>query len=184
MRNRGERSEGRWRNVGPPRVCPVLDAGSRAGGASLVAFKRVDYLEQFAPRTKIEPEKTVPLPDLGDAATGTCLMVQNPTHVDVGIKGGLAALRINKEKYDVTTLDEDGGTLSTITADNSGFVSVSRQVNYNLYEPNGHEVDHLGNGAYLINQVNSVESGEPLKQDPGGSALQSIGRRDEPSHAG
>jgi hypothetical protein len=88
-------------------------------------------------------------------------MVQNPANVYVGFREELTVLSINKETNDVTNLAEDGGTLSSLTADSSGFVSVNRKTIYTVYGPDGRDLGGRTptDGAFLINPSIAVDPG-------------------------
>ena len=138
----------------------VLDSGSEADGASLVAYRRTDTVSEHGDIISVTKEATVPLPSIVAGTAATCLMVQNPTNIYVGTTQSAAAVSINKTTFDVTALGIGNGTLTSMTADSYGFVTVNRNqaggITNTIYGPDGEPEIFRGFGAFMINPIDGV----------------------------
>jgi len=138
----------------------VLDSGSGADGASLVAYRRTDTVTELLDSISVTKEATVPLPSLVGGTGATCLMVQNPTNVYAGTTQSSAAVSINKTTYDVTTLGVGNGTLASMTADSYGFVTINRNqaggITNTIYAPDGQLELFRNGGVFMINPIDAV----------------------------
>jgi hypothetical protein len=138
----------------------VLDSGSRTDDASLVAYRRIDTISRHEDNISVIKEATVPLPSIVAGTGASCLMVQNPTNVYAGTKQSGTAVSINKKTHDVTTLNERNGTLSSMTADSNGFVTVNRgeasEATSIIYGPDGELLFPQRGPAFVINPISSV----------------------------
>lgn len=138
----------------------VLDSGSSADGASLVAFKRTDTVDDHFDMISVTKEATVPIPMIVAGTGANCLMVQNPTNVYVGTTQSATAVRVNKTTYDVTTLGIGNGTLTSMTADSYGYVTINRNqaggITNTIYGPDDQLELFRNGGVFLINPIDSV----------------------------
>lgn len=138
----------------------VLDSGLDADGASLVAYRRTDTISDHGDIISVIKEATVPLPSIVAGTGATCLMVQNPTNVYLGTTQSGTAVSINKTTFDVTTLGIGNGTLTSMTADSYGFVTINRNqaggITNTIYGPDGEQEFFRNGGVFLINPIDSV----------------------------
>jgi len=137
----------------------VMDAGSRAGGATLTIYKRIDVISPTYDTTTITQLAVVALPTLAAGPGATCATSQNPTNVYAGTYQGPNIAVINKTNFSVSSF-AGSENLSALTADYYGFVTISWGSGFPddsvTIGPNGQTQQSGGGSYWLINPINGL----------------------------
>jgi len=138
----------------------VLDTGSSSNGVTLTAYKRTDTVSQSNDTIVVTTVASVPLTSLAGGSGVTCMMVQNPTNVYAGTNQSSSAVSINKSNYSVSQVGVVFGTVSSITADSYGYVTINQDDNGSygntVYGPNGQLQSDGGGGYFMINPIDAL----------------------------
>ena len=88
------------------------------------------------------------------------MLADNPVNVYAGTNQSTDAVSINKTTFAVNTVGAVFGTVTAITADSYGFVTINQEQNgsygNSVYDPNGNLVSDGGGGYFMINPIDGL----------------------------
>jgi hypothetical protein len=134
----------------------VLDKRTSASDPALLyVYKRNDTITDTFDTIQVSPKKKISLQTTGGSAAH-CSLAANDPLVYVGTDASTTAVSVDKKSFAVTVLPgfSPATTVSSITADDRGYIALHYGNGFYLFGPNGALQEDGGGAADLVNTRN------------------------------
>lgn len=142
----------------------VLDEATNGGtGVTLYVYKKTDVIGSATDTVSMTLTNTITLPLLGGMQAITS-MAANNNLLYIGTNQGGNFVQINKSGLIFKSLTGPSATVSSITADQYGYVTVTGGTNietagFSVYGPSGLFVEDGGGGDFVLDTTNGISIG-------------------------
>jgi hypothetical protein len=137
----------------------VIDVayGSSADGVELYVYKKVDTITAGTDSVTVTLYKTISLHLLTGGNTATAFLAANTKFLLIGTNNNGNVVRVTKSNLDVSTVTESTQALSSITANNYGYISLvwgtGRYTGFEIIGPTGEEESDGAPGSFVQNTI-------------------------------
>jgi hypothetical protein len=144
----------------------IVDSGD-ASAVTLYVYKKVDTISSSFDTTTVTLAKTVSLPLTGGSGVVTS-MGANSKFLYIGTDQSPQAVRVSKSNFAVITISGFSPPINvtSITADQYGYVTVTQAGAFTLYGPNGEFEEDGGGTQFMLGTTQALPASLLLNGDP------------------
>ncbi len=148
------------------RAIYVVDTEANGGnGVVLDVYKKIDTVSASTDTVTVALWKTVNLPTLAGGGGAICFMAANRRFLFIGTSYGGTAVEVSKSNFAVTSAGAFNMTVSAITADPYGYVTITQGNGFAVYGPDGSIQEDGGGSPYMLNDITATSGASLFSSD-------------------